>query len=75
MNYIKRGLQCIGLLLLASSCSIQTQKLDPAPDIDNTLFDQGEAELAANWWAAFSDEKLNELITLGLKNNQSLVSS
>lgn len=78
MNKVNGVIKCIGILsliLLTSSCSIQTKELNVTPDIDNSFIDEGEVERATNWWQSFEDDKLNELIAIGLKNNQSLVSS
>ncbi|WNC72843.1 TolC family protein [Thalassotalea psychrophila] len=61
--------------MLTSSCSIQTKELDVIPDIENSFIDEGKVELATNWWQSFEDAKLNELIAIGLENNQSLASS
>lgn len=63
------------LVLLLCSCSIQTKKLDVTPDLESSFIDEGQVALAANWWQSFNDDKLNELIAIGLENNQSLVSS
>ncbi|MDG1731392.1 MAG: TolC family protein [Thalassotalea sp.] len=68
-------LRVVCLVLLLCSCSIQTKKLDVTPDLESSFIDEGQVELAANWWQSFDDDKLNELIAIGLESNQSLVSS
>ncbi len=75
VNGVFKYLGIFSLILLTTSCSIQTKKLDVTPDIDNSFIDAGQVALAANWWQSFADEKLNELVAIGLTNNQSLVSS
>ena len=63
------------LIIIVQSCSVQTKPLNLSPDIDESFFSEGELAQSAHWWLAFEDEQLNELIALGLQQNQSLRAS
>ncbi|WOH35947.1 TolC family protein [Thalassotalea fonticola] len=63
------------VLIIVQSCSVQTKKLNLTPDLDESFSAQGSLTQPAMWWLVFEDDKLNELISLGLLQNQSLRAS
>jgi len=75
-----RNFLIIGIALLLSSCalfprdSLPEQAIKPLEQLEPQL-DTKASQISDEWWKAFGDPQLNQLISLGLKNSPSLETS
>lgn len=67
---------CIGLALgcalLASSCAHAEKEPPPPFEMPAAFAPSGEEALPDRWWLAFGDERLDELVRIGLAQNPGL---
>lgn len=78
MNIFNGLIKYVGLLLaiiVVQSCSVKTEGLPVNPDVNEHFFNNGDLPQSAKWWLNFEDKTLNELVTFGLQQNQSLRAS
>lgn len=62
------------VLSILSACSVEPVQ-PTAPDLDESVFQEGAPEVDSDWWTAFDDAQLNQWIEQGLRQNQDLVAT
>jgi len=64
-----------GLLLLIQACSVPIAVIKTPVELPTRLSRTGVAPLQEQWWLAFNDAKLNQLIDTALSQNYSLLAT
>lgn len=71
---IKYLLSCI-VLILIQACAVPIKEIPTPVNVPEEFSQSGLSPLQENWWLAFNDPQLNQLIKQALNNNFSLLST
>jgi len=70
---MKKTIITILIALLMASCSFSPKYVRPNIDLPKAETSDNKSESLKQWWKGYNDEKLNQLVEYGLKNNDSLL--
>jgi len=70
---MKKTIITILIALLMGSCSFSPKYVRPNIDLPKAETSDNKSESLKQWWKGYNDEKLNQLVEYGLKNNDNLL--